>query len=61
MPITYKGCEIVTDEDFDGNEVTYVYMRDGGDPIEIIGGTQKAKRVIDDAIRDLEDYAAGNP
>jgi len=55
--ITYRGCSIETDRDECGTSLVYVYMTDGGDPLEIIGGSiERAKSVIDECLRDLDEF-----
>lgn len=56
----YRGHEIAIDKDECGEECVYVYTRDGGDPIEIIGGVKQAKAVIDQMIADLAEYERSN-
>lgn len=54
--ITYRGCSIETDTDECGSKVVYVYLNDGGDPLEIIGADiDRAKNVIDECLRDLDE------
>ena len=54
--IIYRSRVIEVDKDECGTDVVYVYLFDGGDPLEIIGGSvERAKGVIDQCIRDLEE------